>query len=168
MQQTGKQLILLRHAKSDWNAHTNDFDRPLKKRGRQNAKQIGLWLETQELLPDLVISSPAQRALDTAIIICNSLEIATDSILTDESIYAADLSDLLQIVSSIHDSVQRCLLVGHNPGLEELLRYFVVNIPIPADGKLLPTASLATIQLDQYWETYQGSFLLQRPKDLIG
>ncbi len=75
-------------------------------------------------------------------------------------------SDLRQVLLSIPDSVQRVLLVGHNPGFESLLRYLAPNIQTPGDGKLMPTATLAYLQLGQQWSFLQGRCLLQRPKDL--
>lgn len=161
-----KELLILRHGKSDWSTDTTDFYRPLKQRGNRNAKQIGIWLKEQNLLPDLIMSSPAIRALDTTKKSCNAMGLPVHLIKTDKSIYAAELSDLLLLLSETPSSVHRLLLVGHNPGLEDLLNYLVPGIPIPEDGKLLPTATLAYLQLDQQWTSLIGNYIIQRAKDL--
>ena len=166
-----KELLLLRHGKSDWSINASDFDRPLKKRGTRNAKQIGVWLSEQQLQPDLVISSPANRALSTAEIAVSNMKLPTSSIQTDNRIYGADLDDLLLILSEIPSTTHRVMLVGHNPDLEELVEYFIPNIEIAPDGKLVPTTTLVYLQLDQQWDSIQDihnvvSFKIQRPRDL--
>jgi phosphohistidine phosphatase len=166
-----KELLLLRHGKSDWSINASDFDRPLKKRGTRNAKQIGVWLSEQQLQPDLVISSPANRALSTAEIVASEMSIPVHSIQTDNRIYGADLDDLLLILSEIPSTIDRVMLVGHNPDLEELVEYFVPDIQIAPDGKLVPTATLVHLQLDQEWDSIQDihkvvSYKIQRPRDL--
>lgn len=163
---TTKELLLLRHGKSDWNTDTTDFYRPLNKRGKRNAQQMGEWLDAQKLAPDLIISSPATRALTTAEIVCAAMGLSVHSIQTEKSIYEASLSDLRQILLHIPDSVQRLLLVGHNPGFEYLLSDLAPDIPIPEDGKLMPTATLAYLQLDPQWSFLQDNYLIQRAKDL--
>ncbi len=159
-------LLLLRHGKSDWNMHTSDFNRPLNKRGQRNAQQIGEWLDEQKLIPDLIISSPATRALTTAEIVCEAMGLPIHSIQTEKSIYQAELSDLHQVLSDIPDTIQRLLMVGHNPGFEYLLRHLAPKIPTPDDGNFMPTATLAYLQLDPTWSFLQNSFFIQRPKDL--
>ena len=163
-----KELLVLRHGKSDWKTDTTDFDRPLNKRGKRNAQQMGEWLDEQDLRPDLVISSPAIRALTTAEIACHAMGISANAIQTEKGIYEASLADLRQVLLHIPDSVQRLLLVGHNPGFEYLVSSLAPKIQMPDDGKLMPTATLAYLQLDPKWEFLQGSYLIQRPKDLLG
>ena len=163
-----KELLLLRHGKSDWNTDTTDFYRPLNKRGKRNAQQMGKWLDEQQLTPDLIISSPAIRALTTAEIACKAMSLPLHSIQPEKCIYEASLSDLRQLLLHIPDSIQRLLLVGHNPGFESLLSYLAPNIPIPDDGKLMPTATLAYLQLGPQWSFLRDSYLIQRPKDLPG
>ena len=161
-----KELLLLRHGKSDWNTDTTDFYRPLNKRGNRNAQQIGEWLIEQNLVPDLIVCSPAIRALTTAQIACETMGLSAQIIQTEKSIYEASLADLLQVLKNIPDSIQRLLMVGHNPGFEYLLTNLAPSIPMPDDGKLMPTATLAYLQLDPQWKTLQGDYLIQRPKAL--
>ncbi len=165
------ELLLLRHGKSDWSTNSSDFDRPLKKRGKRNAKQMGLWLSHQQLQPDLVISSPANRAISTAKIVDSSMKLSSTSIKTDNRIYGSDLDDLLQILVEIPNTFSRVMLVGHNPDLEELVEYFIPDIQVPPDGKLVPTATLVHLQLDQQWDSICDiknvvSCTIQRPRDL--
>ena len=161
-----KELLLLRHGKSDWHTDTTDFYRPLNKRGNRSALRIGEWLAEKKLTPDLIISSPATRALTTAEIVCSTMGLPIHSIQTEKRIYEASLSDLRQVLLHIPDSIQRLLLVGHNPGFESLLSYLAPDIAIPGDGKLMPTATLAYLQLDPQWSFLQGNYLIQRPKYL--
>jgi phosphohistidine phosphatase len=145
------ELLLLRHAKSDWSVDTNDFSRPLKKRGRRAAKQIGRWLYEQRLIPDTILSSPATRALATAQRVCRQLNIAESAIICDPRIYEADAQTLLAILKT-GCYKRRVLLVGHNPGLEELLLKLIPHsVPLSANGKHLPTAALAQLAFESDW-----------------
>jgi phosphohistidine phosphatase len=161
-----KELLLLRHGKSDWNTNTQDFYRPLNKRGNRNAKEMGEWLNQLKLMPDLIISSPATRALTTAEIVGKILGIEHDSIQIEQSIYEASVSDLHRLLSQIPASVHRLLLVGHNPGFEYLVHQLAPKIPAASNGNLIPTATIAFLQLDSQWSHLQGDSFIQRPKDL--
>ena len=161
-----KELLILRHGKSDWNTDKTDFNRPLNKRGKQNAQRMGEWLDEQKLVPGLIISSPATRAITTAEIVCVARELSPHTIQTEKCIYEASLSDLRKVLLHIPDSVQRLLLVGHNPGLESLVNYLAPNLTRADDGKLMPTATLAYLQLDPLWSSLKGNCIIQRPKDL--
>ena len=161
-----KELLLLRHGKSDWNTDSTDFYRPLNKRGQRNALQMGEWLADQKLIPDLIISSPATRALTTAEIVGETMGLSVDSIQTEKSIYEASASNLLQVLSYTSDLVQRLLLVGHNPSFEYLVHNLAPNVPPAENGNLMPTAALAYFQLDSQWSTLIGDAWIQRPKNL--
>lgn len=147
-----RELMLLRHGKSDWSEQLDDFDRPLKQRGKQGAQRVGVWLRQQELLPDYVVSSPAERAFATAQRVVMAMGLDSREIAQDRRIYAARVEDLLQVLANVPNSARRVLLVGHNPGLEELMEYLEGKpLPLPGDGKLLPTATLANIELPDDW-----------------
>ncbi len=144
--------MLLRHGKSDWSEQLDDFDRPLKERGKSGSHRMGAWLLEQELRPDLVVSSPARRAIDTARRLVMAMDADAREIVKDRRIYAARVEDLLQVLAELPAGAQRVLLVGHNPGLENLAEYLQEkSVPLPADGKLLPTATLAILQLPDDW-----------------
>ena len=147
-----RELLLLRHGKSDWNTDNNDFDRPLQDRGKRGAQRIGVWLATNDLVPDYVISSPAERALVTAEKCCKAMGQGSGNIVQQQKIYLADADDLLEVLRQIPTEASRVLLVGHNPGLEELLLSLTGGEVEPAeDGKLLPTATLAILETDEDW-----------------
>ena len=148
-----RELLILRHGKSDWNADAGDFDRPLKNRGKRGAQRMGVWLWRQGLRPDLVISSPAERAITTAHKCCKSMGMMASDVVADERVYMASLEQLLEVLKDAPADAERIMLVGHNPGLEELLEYLVADaIPLPDDGKLLPTATLAHLAMPDDWQ----------------
>lgn len=114
-----KTLLLLRHGKSDWNnAKESDYDRPLARRGLLAATRLGQYLFEEDLLPDLLVSSPAKRALQTAELV--QAELTDVDLNEEESIYEADLAGLVAVVQALPQDVDTVLLVGHNPGMEEL------------------------------------------------
>jgi phosphohistidine phosphatase len=96
----------------------DDFKRPLKDRGKRGAQRMGVWLLQQRLQPDYVISSPAERAIVTAQKTIKSMGGDARSIHQDRRIYAANVKELLQVLSEIPIEYRRVMLVGHNPGLE--------------------------------------------------
>ncbi len=147
-----RELLLLRHGKSNWNVEADDYDRPLKKRGVRAARHVGKRLYKQNLVPDLIISSPAERAISTAEIVSEAMGVDGQVIQHEKRLYEADLEDLLSVLIELPDGVSRVLLVGHNPGLEELLIFLSeAMITIPEDGKLLPTAALARLVVSCKW-----------------
>ena len=116
-----KRLFLIRHAKSSWDDATlADRDRPLNERGRRDAPKIGGRLARREVKPDLILSSPALRALTTAKIIAGKLDYRRKHIVVDDRLYAAQTDDLLEVIHALDDSLQCVMIVGHNPELSEL------------------------------------------------
>lgn len=166
-----RELLILRHGKSDWGSGVEDFHRPLKNRGKRAAQRMGVWLWQQELRPDLVISSPAERAINTAHKCCKSMDVPVSSIARDERIYAASLQALLAVLADVPEEYRRVMLVGHNPGLEELLMYLADNAEeFAADGKLLPTATLAHLTMPKQWDGLAPGCatlnVVRRPREL--
>jgi len=136
-----KTLLLLRHAKSVKNDGTLvDFDRSLNDRGKADAKLIGTFLGDQKILPDLVVSSPAKRARRTAELVLHAADWNRTPEF-DERIYDASLYRLLEVVSAIDLSNDMVMLVGHNPGFEELAAALTGEIA------RLPTCAVAAIEL---------------------
>ena len=164
-------LILLRHGKSDWSTDKDDFDRPLKKRGKNASRQVGEWLSENKRVPDFAITSPAKRAMQTAGIACKAMGINQDDINRRKHIYLATPEELLYVLEDCPAQAQCVMLVGHNPGLEELL-YYLVNgsLTIPEDGKIMTTATLAILEMPDTWTHLQsGSAKLEiliRPREL--
>ena len=130
-----KTIFLLRHAKSSWKDQSlPDFERPLNRRGWRAAETIGRYLKTREIVPDLVLSSTAVRARETAEIVVKTAKWRTE-VRYDERIYEAGAIRLLEIVSQIENDRGKVLVVGHNPGLEEFLQLLSGKIePMPTGG----------------------------------
>lgn len=148
-----RHLLLLRHAKSAWDTGVAvDFERPLAKRGKKDARRMGEWMRREGPRPDYVVSSPAVRARETVYGVCQELGIEIDGIHFDRRIYEADLNALLAVLADCPQGRDTLLLVGHNPGLEELLGWLCgENTIVPEDGKLMPTATLACLKLPEDW-----------------
>lgn len=167
-----RELLILRHAKSDWDTGAaSDFERPLAKRGRKDAPRVGEWLYREGIVPQVIVSSPAQRARETVLKVCKGLDLTKKDIVWDDDVYEADLSALLGVLSRVPDEAATVLLVGHNPGLEELLCHLAGGeLDQPEDGKLLPTATLARLEMPEDWSRldYGSAALVRivRPKQL--
>jgi len=148
-----RELLLLRHAKSDWESGVlADVDRPLAKRGKSDAPRVGAWLYREGLVPDHVVSSPAERARQTATKVCKRLDFKKKRIVWENAIYEAGVSELLGVLACCPEQAGIVLLIGHNPGLEELIRYLAGDdLEIPDDGKLLPTAAVARLEMPHDW-----------------
>lgn len=159
-----KTLYILRHAKSSWdNPNLADFDRPLNERGLRAAPFIGEIILKNKFLPDLLLSSPAIRARETADLVKNTAKLETE-IKFDERIYEASPHTLVDIISELDSQTDSVMLVGHNPGLEGLLKFLTGEI------QPMPTAGLAVVDLEtDDWcaiEPESGSLrTLIRPKD---
>jgi len=120
-----KKLYLIRHAKSSWkDEKLNDFDRPLNKRGKQNAPLMGSRLRDKKIMPDIILSSPALRAKTTAELISKTVNYPKDIIFIDE-IYESTPAKLHQILTHVDDKNSTLFLFGHNPELNALLERYV-------------------------------------------
>lgn len=166
-----KTLILMRHGKSDWSSEMEDFKRPLNKRGRKDAPTMGKWLHKQSIYPDILLSSPAKRAVDTAVMVCEALEMDPGGIVYDDAIYEAGREQLLEAIARHGGTAGLLMLFGHNPGLDSLVSYLCAELPPEtANGKLMTTAAIAILERDGTdWQLEQGGWRLkqlQRPKEL--
>jgi len=148
-----RELLILRHAKSAWDTNAaTDFERPLAKRGKKASPRVGRFLLQQDLVPDFVVSSPAMRARQTVIAVCEQMEISPDQISWDDRIYGGWTASLVSVLTDCPNDARRVMIAGHNPGLETLLQRLCHHrVPIPPDGKLLPTAAVALLQIDSDW-----------------
>ena len=147
-----RQLLVLRHAKSAWDTDApTDFERPLAKRGKKDAPKMGSWLLAHKLVPDYVVSSPALRAKQTVTKVCKELGLDSDSIHWDRRIYMADTPSLLRVLMNCPETAKMVMIVGHNPGLEDLVEFLVGEVDVPEDGKLLPTAAVAHLEIPGQW-----------------
>jgi phosphohistidine phosphatase len=144
-----KTLYLIRHAKSSWDyPDLEDFERPLSKRGRKSALLMGTILKKLNAAPDLVLSSPANRAAMTARMIADAIHYPLDRIQYTETIYLSDETVLIQVIQNMNDSVKRAMLIGHNPGLTGLANT-IADEPIND----IPTGGVCCMDLDiASWE----------------
>jgi phosphohistidine phosphatase len=131
-----KTLVFLRHAKAEnGSAGSPDFDRALNDRGRKEAQAVGVFIREQNLGLDLVLSSTAKRARETTELVLASANLAVD-VRYDQRIYEAGPLRLLEVVSQIEEERSSVLLVGHNPGIEELLQLLTGRLEHMATGTL--------------------------------
>jgi phosphohistidine phosphatase len=136
-----KTLLILRHAKSSWKDFgLPDHDRPLKKRGKRDAPRVGRLLRERDLTPDLILCSTARRARDTAEMVAEASGYEGEIDLKSE-FYMAGPGIYLRALRAVSDDYGRVMVVGHNPGLEELLEV------VTGEPELLPTAALAQVSL---------------------
>lgn len=147
-----KHLTLIRHAKSSWaHASLSDFDRPLNPRGLADAPQMGARLRAMNLPPvDRMIHSPAQRARTTADLIAQGWGLAPECRTEAPQIYEASLDTLLTLVRGLDDADHHVVLVGHNPGFEQLAGVLVPEFS--GDGEKFPTCGVCLIELEvDHW-----------------
>jgi phosphohistidine phosphatase len=150
---TVRDILLLRHGKSDWSQPSPDIARPLKSRGKRGAQQMGVWIAQQQLIPQQVLTSPAVRARLTAEKCVKSMGQTVELITEMPSLYEAAPTTLLKSLQQLNPAIKRLMLVGHNPELEALLEMLASReIEIPEDGKLLPTATLAHLTFEGPWQ----------------
>ena len=166
-----RDLLILRHAKSDWSTDaTRDFERPLAKRGRNDAPRMGEWLSREGLVPDAVVSSPAERARETTLLVCNSVGFKPKKVVWEDAVYAASQSELLGVLAGCPADAASVMLVGHNPGLEDLVDFLAGGVEESPDGKLLPTAALARLEMPEDWRQLKSGcarlLSITRPRDL--
>ena len=162
-----KTLLVLRHAKSSWNdTALDDHERPLNKRGRRDGPRMGELVREHRLTPDIIVSSDAVRARQTAEAVAEAARYAGE-ILLDRLLYIASPPDILAVLRMVRETkAATVMIVGHNPGLEELVAQ------LTGEQQDLPTASLAQIGLpiDRWRDlkvSTRGTLLgLWRPKEL--
>jgi phosphohistidine phosphatase len=144
-------LLLLRHAKSDWgDASLSDHDRPLASRGRKAAERIGSYMNAEGFVPDLVLCSSARRTRET----CERLGLGPVETSVEDDLYGAPGDALLARVRSVPEAVGDVLLIGHNPGTQDLA--MALAGPDLGEGAVrlrekFPTGALAVFEVDGSW-----------------
>lgn len=161
-----KTLLILRHAKSSWtNPAMTDHERPLNKRGRRAAPRMGQFLADEDLVPDIIISSTAERARTTADLVAEHCGYDGEIQLTDDLYHAAPAA-YLQVLAQLSDEYERAMVVGHNPGISDLVT------ELCRERCDMVTAALALVSLRiEYWRQLRtnptGELLaFTKPKDL--
>ena len=153
-----KKLYLVRHAKSSWKNHDiSDKERPLNKRGKNDAPLMGKILNEKKLNPELIISSNAVRAKKTAFAIANEIDYPKEKIVLTDDIYEASTFELLKMIRKFDDAFDSVMLFGHNPALtgvyNYLIKHYIDNIP---------TCGVAGIEFEDNWDKIEeesGKFL---------
>ena len=167
MEESNKLLYLVRHAKSSWsNPSLDDAARPLNERGEYDAPRMGQWLAQQSAIPQQIVSSPARRAHSTAQIIAAELGIEPGEIDIEKAFYFTGQHGMLAAIERSDDSINRLMVVGHNPVMTELFRTLSGE---PLDN--MPTCAIAVIEFPMTsWgllDTTPGLLLaFQTPKRL--
>jgi phosphohistidine phosphatase len=139
-----KYLLLMRHAKSAWDiAGQPDFERTLNDRGKKDAPEMGRRIRKKEFIPELIVSSPAKRAHKTAREAAEQLGYDEKNIQLETSIYEADIDDLMHIIRSFDDNINKAMMVGHNPAFTGM-----VGILTNTFIENMPTAGIALIRFD--------------------
>ena len=139
-----KILYLVRHAKSSWDdPFQDDFDRPLNKRGRTDAPRMARRLKEKDIHPDILLSSPAERALSTCILIAERAGYPKSYIHTNPKLYHATSDELLKIVREQQEPNDEVMIVAHNPGLTD----FVNRLNSGAVTDNIPTCGIVCIKL---------------------
>lgn len=148
-----KILYLNRHAKSSWeNNNLSDFDRPLNERGKRDAPLMGKILSKKIKKPDIIYSSPANRAITTARIISDCFEYDLKNIIEDQNIYESAVSSILKIINNTNDKYEIIMIFGHNPTFTMLSNYL-------SDKSItnLPTSGFVQINFDlKSWSEIEG------------
>lgn len=131
----------MRHGKSDRDQNVPDFERPLAKRGREDVPVMGKMLLISDNVPEIIISSPAKRAMETAELVAKACRFKGE-IRYEDSFYQAVPEDIIEVLRSLNDKVQSVMVVGHNPDIEKTAAYLscrnanAVLFPIPTAGLL--------------------------------
>jgi phosphohistidine phosphatase len=131
-----KYLYLVRHAKSSWDfPELADYERPLNKRGKNSAPEMGIRLAARNMELDSIVTSPANRALTTSKILAEQLDFPAEKITEDDRVYHATSSALVDLVKAFPNDLKTIMLVGHNPGFTDLANYlkepdyYIGNVP---------------------------------------
>ena len=120
-----KTVVICRHAKSDWPAGVPDIDRPLKGRGIKDARRQGELLKSHGFLPDIIVSSPANRAHSTAKIVAETLGFPQAEIQVDESVYYQGTGNLISLIQDLPANCETAMFFGHNPTMENAVAYLL-------------------------------------------
>ncbi|MFD4868060.1 SixA phosphatase family protein [Streptomyces sp. NPDC058412] len=154
-----RRLVVLRHAKSAW-PDVPDSERPLAARGRRDAPAAGRWLRETDCVPDLVVCSTACRTRETWDLVAAELGAAPAPVIYEARLYGASAAELLGVVREIPAQVRTLMLIGHNPGVQEL----VLSLAGEADGYVLqqtrtkfPTSAIAVLRVPGWASLESGA-----------
>jgi phosphohistidine phosphatase len=149
-----KKLIVIRHAKSSWDyPELSDSERPLNKRGMRDAPRMGARLMKTGWIPDLMISSPARRAMDTARMISRELNYPEERIRREEKLYFGGIRGMQDVIRKLDDGHDRIMIFSHNPTIEGFIDQMVGGF-----YEHVPTCAIAGIEFDvESWSAIGGN-----------
>jgi phosphohistidine phosphatase len=128
-----KSVILIRHVKSDWSNLLTDFDRPIREDKKEDARQIAKEIAKKGLLPELIVSSPGVRTLQTAKIFCSKWKYPFGKVLQEKSLYECMATDILSVINRVDDKYDTIAIVCHNPAITDFVNQYsdssVDNVP---------------------------------------
>jgi phosphohistidine phosphatase len=142
------ELLLMRHAKSDWSQNLTDIDRPLNERGRNDALKMGEHLRHLNIMPDRMLVSTAERTRETAMLLQQSISLTEQEIFYEQSLYLASFRTICEMASRYAEDDRRLLILAHNPGMDDAIYYLSEQRPtLTANGKLMTTSSIAYFEI---------------------
>jgi len=153
----------MRHGKSDWaSASISDFDRPLNSRGIHDVKRMGNYIIKNNLVPDLLISSPAFRAISTTRLVSENFLKANkkfQEIQTCKDFYSMGFNEYVERIRQVDDSIETVMIVGHNPKLEDLVDYLISENSITSESIVMKTATIVVASFQDSWSTLDRQIL---------
>lgn len=139
-----KTLYLVRHGKSSWeNMSYQDYERPLLEKGIKRTRKVALFLKERNISPDLIVSSHAQRAYETAGIIAEKIHYPVDKIQIDKGLYFSGPEAMENLIFGLDDKYEEVMLVGHNPDMTNLANTFLTD-----KMDYLPTTGVVCVKFD--------------------
>ena len=143
-----KKIFFLRHAKSSWDLDVSDINRPLNQRGVNDILKIGKKFNKIFKSVELIITSPAIRAISTSVIFSSSINFNYDKVKINNKLYTFNVDDIINFVYNLNDSMNEVVLVGHNPAFTSAANFF-------SDEEIthMPTSSIVSISFNEHrWE----------------
>jgi len=152
-----KTIIIMRHAKSSWESQAeSDFARPLAQRGIKNAKEAAQVLLANQLVPEIIFSSPATRAIETALLVCEVMSIDETQIRQEPMLYWDDAKEIKRLIEGIENSAKSCLVIGHQPTLSDF-----INTMLQRPLENVITASLTVLDFNaESWASVNKNSLV--------
>jgi phosphohistidine phosphatase len=149
-----KQIILVRHAKSDWSTPSlSDFDRPLNERGKKDAPMMAQRLLDKKIKIDAFVSSPAKRAKKTATVFAKEYKLDKDKIIFAEDLYAAPVEVFYEVIGKLKNSVDSVAIFSHNPGITDFANSLT---DVQIDN--IPTSGIVAVKADiEKWKDFKGA-----------